>query len=496
MAARPMGMEISPAMLETGVPNLDRVLGGGIPEGDVLLLMGPAGSGKTTLSSQLAFHAAASGKNAIYVSTLSESPGRLVKHLRSFSFFDEQQVGRRLFLLNVYPFIKQGTQLTIDALIAAVKERQADVLILDGLSTIRDVHAETSQIRTFIYELAMALSAVNCTTIITSELMPGYSPELNMSDGIVTLGLAAKGALVTRTLQAQKTRGREPLLGFHGMRIDANGVTIHPRIESFIRPALGGLSAERLSVGLPELDQMLGGGGLLRGSVTLVTGSPGTGKTLIGLQYIVDGARRGEKGLIVGFRESPQILIDKARLFGIDLDAPIRKGLVSIFHQVPIDLPVDEALGGVVRRIEAFGPKRLVLDSVGEIERAVFEEWRKWTLMVWLAEIIRGYGLTGLVMRELSQVAGPELDFSDSPLAVLGENLILLRYVEFRSELYRILSILKLRDSDHDRTIRQYEISTAGLRVLARLESAEGILSGIARLPSEMRVKRAPGGES
>src|SRR5262249_54875001 len=137
-------------MLESGVPNLDRLLGGGVPEGDVVLVMGPPGSGKTTLALQIAFRAASANKNVAYVSTLSEPPARLVRHLRSLSFFDEGRIGKQLFLLNVYPIIKEGLDRTLDALIAAAKDHRTSLLVIDGLDTIRDLHSGTALIRTFI----------------------------------------------------------------------------------------------------------------------------------------------------------------------------------------------------------------------------------------------------------------------------------------------------------------------------------------------------------
>lgn len=491
-------------MLESGVPNLDLLLDGGVPEGDVILVMGPPGSGKTTLSLQIAFRAASSNKNVAYVSTLSEPPARLARHLRSFSFFDESRIGKQLFLLHMYPIIKEGLDRTLDALIAAVKENRASLLIIDGLDTIRDLHAGTVPIRSFIYELAVALGGLDCTTILTStgsgRLEPGTgsSPELTMSDSILLLSQVNVGTQAVRTFQLQKVRGRSPMLGVHTMRLGPDGVSLFPRIEALTTPSDSGLHHERLPLGHVELDRMLSGG-LLRGSVTLVAGAPGTGKTLVGLQYILEGARRGEKGLIISYRESPSLLVDKVRAFGMDLATPMEQGLVRVFHHVPIDTGVDELLCEMLREIEAFDPERLTLDSVAEIEHAVIDERRRRSVLVCFAEVIRAGKVTAVVTREISQTTGPELDFSDSALSTLGENLILLRYVEFRSELYRILSILKMRDTAHDRTIRQYEVTSDGLRVLTAVESAEGVLLGIARMPSEMRVKRSapsPGGGS
>src|SRR5262249_60698541 len=140
--------------------------------------------------------------------------------------------------------------------------------------------------------------------------------------------------------------------------------------------------------GHSDLDRMLPGG-LLRGSVTVLAGASGTGKTLVSLQYVLEGARRGEKSLIVGYRESPGLLVDKVRAFGMDLATPIEQGLVRVLHRVPIDTGADELLCELLREIEAYGPKRLALDSIAEIEHAMPDDRRRRSVLVCFAELMR-----------------------------------------------------------------------------------------------------------
>lgn len=484
-----MGGTATGRLVTTGIPNLDLILGGGVPAGDVLLVTGPAGAGKTTLCFQLLFHAAAAGENVLYVATLSEPTIRLLAHLRSFRFYDEGLISKRLFLLNVYPLAAQSLDAVTAALVAAVREHRATLVAIDGLMTLGDLHPTSRAKRGFIYELGTTLTAEGCTTVLTSVDVPPAEeyrfPAWTMTDGIVDLGSRPVGTAITRTIQVRKLRGLRPLLGPHTMRIDDAGLTVFPRLESTIVPRDVGLSPERAPLGLPELDAMMHGGPLA-GSTSILAGALGTGKTLTCLQFILTGARRGEPGLILGFRETPRQLVDKARAFGLDLQGALDAGQVAILYRAPIDLPIDEITWELRQAIDRWSPTRLAIDSFVELEDRL-DGRRQRDYLAALIALLRNRGITALVSKEIPQVIGPELDFSDTPLAVLVENLIMYRWVEYRSELVRIVSILKMRDSAYDSSIRQYTISAAGLQVRAKVETGEGLLSGVARLPAETR---------
>ncbi len=475
-----------------GIPHLDRLLNGEIPARDVLLLLGAAGTGKTTFCLQVGF-AKARESPVCYISTFSEPPAKLLRHIEAFSFYDQTLVGERLHVRNLYSLVDRGLDELIGALVSAVKETGASLLLIDGLASIRDLQPDGVEIRRFIYELGAALAALDCATIVTSSITSptghDHLPELTMADGVALLARENLGDRTVRWIEIVKLRGRQHLLGRHSVSIDGNGISISPRIESRIGPSDVGLSAERASFGLAALDEMMGGGPPV-GSLTVLAGGPGTGKTLAGLVFIDDGLRNGEAAVILSLRENERQLIDKAGAFGIGLGSPIEEGRLVVLDRPAVDLDVDAIANELVEAIERVDARRLLLDTVGEFEEAITESRRRRSYMTALATILRDHRITSLVTLEVPQVAGPELELSGTATAALAENLVLLRYVEYGGRLVRIVSVLKMRDSPYDSEIRQYEVTDRGLRVVSPEETDEGLLAAISRQPSEARVKR------
>ncbi|WP_437623844.1 ATPase domain-containing protein [Sorangium sp. So ce1151] len=485
--------------LDTGIPGLDQVLGGGLRERSLLLVFGPPGAGKTTMVLQMACHAASAGRPTVYISTLSEPASRLIEHAGTMSFWDPRLIGRGLFLESIYPLVRRGVTEVASALIETARSHGARLLVLDGLMTVRDLHPDAAEHRYFLHEVSVALAALGCTLVVTTSDVPDMKgstpPEFTMSDAVVELRHPDATRQQIRALRVWKNRGTACVLGSHALRIDAAGLTVYPRFESGPLPAGAPSPAERLSSGQAELDAMMSGG-LPRGSLTIAAGAPGTGKTLVLLHYLVEGARQGQKGLLVGFREPYPELAARARSFGMDLDGPVREGLITVLRRVPVDLVIDEVLAEIMAELARTGAARLCVDGLAELDRTIPDERRRHGVLAALAEVARARGVTTLFTWEAGQVVGPELEFAGSPLGVLAENVILLRYVEFQGALRRILSILKMRDTMHDHSIRQYEIGGEGIQVLSPGESTAGLLTGIASLPSERRVKRrgaAPG---
>ncbi|MDC0707844.1 ATPase domain-containing protein [Stigmatella sp. ncwal1] len=468
----------------SGIPSFDVLLGGGIPRRQSLIITGDPGCGKTILCGQVAFRAAARGVPVVLATVTSEPHDKLVQALSGFSFFDRGLLGEKLFLVSAYASLKKGAKEARDMLLHTVRERGAKLLFIDGLRSIRDLWQDEAQLREFLYELGIGLAAMDCIGLFTTE----YSleklralPEATTVDGIVALDVLRRGGRRQRRMEVVKLRGRNHLTGEHFMRLGNEGVEVIPRLETQSLPLLDDVPAfKRSSFGLAEFDALMEGG-LPSLSTTLLAGSMGIGKTLLATHFAAQGAREGEKTLFVSFFEPPGMLIARARRIGLDVAEHLKRGALKMLHLPPSEQEADSIVHRILEEVVRLGIQQLVVDGLTELERSISDPDRRHGFLAALSVQLRHLGVTSLFTKEVSKVAGTELDFNDTPIAMLGENLVLLRYVELRGRIHRVLSILKMRDSRYDGNLREFEIKDEGIRVMAPMRSAEGLLTGQAR---------------
>ena len=477
--------------LPSGVPGFDVLLGGGLPERQALLITGQPGTGKTVLGSQVAFHHAARGTPVVLATTTSESQAKLLEDLAGFSFFSREKVGEELFFLNIYTWLKRGSREAREILVNTVRERKARLLVVDGLRSVRDLWQDEAKLREFFYELSVGLATVDCTAIFITEYPLEKLiefPESTTVDGIISLSFERSRIGRVRRAEVVKLRGMKHLHGQHVLRIDTSGIRILPRAESIVTPDVDFVPPEgRAGFGLAELDALFEGG-LPRQSAALIAGSTGVGKTLLGLHFAAAGARRGEKSLVFTFSEPSASLVSRARRVSLELEPLISSGMMRLHYDPCFEVEADDIAEQLLEELERSGAKRLVLEDVEALERALENPGRSRAFFGALLIRLRAMGVTSLFTRKISKVVGPELDFSDSAMAHIAENLLFLRHVELYGRLHRVLSILNLRNSRFDSSLREFEIRDEGLRVLNPINSAEGLLTGQAR-PLRVPVK-------
>ncbi|EFH82090.1 ATPase domain-containing protein [Ktedonobacter racemifer] len=480
----------------TGVPQLDIVLGGGLPKGSLAIILGSPGSGKTTLASQIAFSVARHGQKALLLTALSEPTTKLLSHLQSYSFFAPELVGNEVQIFSIQQFLTQGKLPAAQDIVAAVRQTRANLVVLDGFQAIRALEPDFVTSRQLLYDLGARLSLLGTTTIITTEADPRdptLFPEMTTGDLLIGLYFTLNGTRAFRSLEILKVRGRAPMLGRHSMVLGKDGVQVYPRLEdrshmidhSSTRVAAS--KEDRATFGLLELDTLLGGG-LTRRTSTLLAGSLGTGKTLLALQFALSAIPKGEKTLFLSFRETRDQLLLKAESFhlGEQLRTALAPGGGLILQRwEPVEIDPDEVATTMLNTLNENGIRRVVIDSIAELERAVVESSGRDRVSNYLAALLamlRSRDITLLALKEAPKAISTDVDFSADTLSILAENVILVQHLAVNNSLHRVISVLKMRFSAHDHNVREFIItSPEGISVLTPQESDLDTLAGLTR---------------
>ncbi|GER91592.1 serine/threonine protein kinase [Dictyobacter vulcani] len=482
----------------TGVPQLDLVLGGGLPKGALTVILGPPGSGKTTLASQIAFATAQRGENVLFLTAFSEPTSKLLNHLRSYRFFAADLIGRNVQVFSIQQFFPSEGPITEQEIVAEVRRIKASIIVIDGFQGLHDQVIASVATRHLLYNLGTQLSLLGTTTLVTAEADPHDAtlfPEMTTADVLIGLYNTLPGGRTHRGLEVIKTRGRAPLSGLHGLSINERGIEVFPRLETRLaQPFQMGWNkkppattpAKRATFGLPELDTLLGGG-LTRQTGTVLVGNLGTGKTFLALQFLLAGVEQGEPGLFLGFRETADQMVQKSVGFAWSQqlqNALSPNGGLTFHHWDPVELDPDHVATELLDALEQTGTRRLVIDSITEWERVIQRSSGAERVPDYLAaflSILRDQGVTLLVIKELTQSVNTYQDFSVDELTLLTENVIFVQQLIYQKQFQRILSVPKMRYSAHDETLRNFLIrAPEGVRVLAPNESERDTLIRIA----------------
>ena len=482
------------ARVPSGVPGLDTLLRGGWLRGGTYIITGVPGTGKTILGNQFCFSTVASGGKAIYLTVLAESHARMVLHLQGMRFFRREEVGRAIHYESGYASLKADGLAGLSRLIfRAVREHGATALVLDGLAAVEERAESRLAFREFLHGLCVHNALAGCTTLLlTGQRNEPADPQFAMVDGVVLLAMESLGVKSVRSVEVAKFRGGAQLAGKHSFEITDDGVVVYPRTEALYTGQTERVPElkQRLSFGIPRLDDMLHGG-LVRYSSTLVFGSPGSGKTLMCLNFLAEGARRGEPGLYYGFVETPPRLLNKADLVSLNLRKYADEGTVRLESRVAAESLPDALVQELFTLVKKHRIQRLVLDGLEPFIQESTDPQRTPRFLTAMDNALRALGVTTLATQQTNTLFGPELNAPLERVEAIIDNILLLRFVELRSQLYRMLSVLKMRESDNDPALRLFSITSDGIDVAETFESAEAILTGQAR-PVSPAVKKKP----
>jgi circadian clock protein KaiC len=326
------------------------------------------------------------------------------------------------------------------------------------------------------------LASWEATSFLIGEYLEAEmrdNPVFTVADGIVWLSQQTERNSTLRKVQVLKVRGQAPMPGLHTFRITDQGLKIFPRTEVHVDVGEKPRPSGRLSTGVEGLDGLLHGG-IPAGDSALVAGPAGSGKTTLGLHFVVEGARQGEKAVIAVFEEDPEAYILRAATLGMDLRPLVEKDDLRVIYLRPLDLSADEALQEILNAVQEMGASRVVIDSLSGFEIALTQTFRedfRESLYRMVTALTRA-GVTVLMTVEVTEEF-TSLRFSPHAISFLTDDLILQRYIEMEGQLRRVITVIKMRGSDHSKDWRIYEVTNRGLVVGPVLSHYRGIISGI-----------------
>lgn len=470
--------------MPSGIAGLDVILRGGFPRAGISIIQGAPGAGKTILGNQICFHHVThGGGRALYVTLLAESHARMLMHMGQLGFFNDSVIPGKLYYISAFRTLEEhGLRGLLDLLRREVQAHGASVLVLDGLVAAEETASSAREFKKFIHELQAQATINDCTMfLLTGAPSKPVSAEHTMVDGVIELCSELYGRRAERHLQVLKMRGVGVLRGQHSMRIADCGMQVFPRIEALLaEPSQQpGPAGAPVPTGLAELDRMAGGG-LPQGSTTLLIGPPGCGKTTLGLHYLSQCSAQ-EPGLLFGFYETPAALVIKARALGLAVESLIADGAVELLWQATTEAILDQIGERLHQAIKRRGVKRLFIDGIGGFEKLAPDRQRLAHILAAFNNEFQALGVTTILASEADVMGGvmglPLSGLSLQGVSPVAQNIIVMRFVELRSRLHRMLSVLKVRDAAIDPCLHEFTMTAAGITIEPDPASAEKILA-------------------
>jgi circadian clock protein KaiC len=466
--------------VESGIAGFDRILRGGLLRGGLYMVRGAPGSGKTILGNQVCFSNARRGGQSAYVTLLAESHARMMMHLESLSFFDASLVGSLVQYVSGFSVLETGgLRGVLDLLRQELRTKKYSVLVIDGLVSLGESTTSATELKRFFQELQLHADLAGCTVLLLTGPGAAAGHAANtMVDGVFELREEAFELRAFRELRVLKFRGSDHLRGGHFFKIDHRGIAVFPRVEALYgKPRSEDDCIEsKLSTGVRGLDAVLGGG-LPGGTTTMVTGASGSGKTSLGLHFLA-ATPAGQKAVYFGFYETPERLRFKAKKLGLELERRGKRSNVSLLWQPSTEQNVDELVEKLLGELDRTGASRVFIDGLDGLQRATLHAERVHHIFTALANELRARNVTTLYSYEVPKFIGPDLEAPISGVSALVENLIYLRFIEVSAYLYRVLSILKVRETHYDPSLRVFTIGPRGIELEAARTSAEALLAG------------------
>lgn len=478
----------------TGIKGLDEVTGGGLPTGRPIILSGGPGCGKTMLAMQFLVQGAAQfGEPGVFVA-FEETPDELSQNFASFGFDIERLVARKKLVLE-YIYVERSEvhetgEYDLEGLFIrlqhAIESIGAKRVVIDTLEALFSGFSNTAILRAEIRRLFRFLKNLGVTTIVTAERgdtnLSRYGLQEYVSDCVIVLDHRVDEQMSTRRLRVVKYRGTVHGTNEYPFLIEDKGISVLPITSLGLHHTA---STQRISSGIPDLDDMLEGKGYYRGSTILVSGTAGSGKTSIAAHFAFESARRGERCLYVAFEESVSQIIRNMRSIGLELDPLIKKGMLQFHAARPTQYGLETHLLEVNRLVEELEPKVVIVDPITDLLYGGTKGEIR-SMLMRLIDFLKMRQSTALFTSLNSSTA--QIEQSEVGVSSLIDTWIVLREVEIEGERNRGIYVLKSRGMDHSNQIRELLLTKKGIRILPAARGLLGVLPGSARFDQHPAV--------
>lgn len=474
--------------VNTGVPGLDDVLGGGLPRAGIFLLQGHPGVGKTTLALRFLLAGVERGEPGLYIAlTESRRDVQLVAKSHELSL-----TGLDIWELNgagsgngheeqtMFHPAEVELEETTRPILQAIERLKPRRVVIDSMSEIRLLSREPRRYRRQLLALKQFFTEHDCTVILVD------TPSAASGDGAGIIETMVGGRIVLekvtplygaprRRLAVDKLRGAKYREGYHDYKIRTGGITVYPRLVAAEHGAP--FAQSPFKSGLPQLDALLGGG-LERGTSSLIIGSAGTGKSSLATQYAVAAAERGELSVLYTFEEAEQTWLARTHSLGFDVAPHLESGRIRLEHVDPAELSPGELSANVRGAVENEGASLIVIDSLNGYLQSMPEESFLLLHLHELLTYLAQRGTTTLMNMAQHGLLGPTM-VAPVDVSYLADTVLLLRYFEAAGEVRQAISVVKKRSGKHERTIREFQLHRGGLKLGEPLRDFHGVLTGV-----------------